>query len=372
MRNGTRALLVLAGLTATIAAACGGGGGDGGGGGGSPTPDGNIVKVVDSAGNPLPSIAVVVNDSAGEIASTATTAADGTVTVKIPSGGSVSVLDVTADSHETLTILTPPTGITLTFHSGVTPTPLPVPTAQTTITASFTASGTVANIHWFANCYGMPIVPYSNGVASQQMEYPCPGQQAWNFFAIGYDAGNNPVSWDEHLAVPDPSPSPVPVAFNLTQTAFDTVSVGHAALPAAGSAFVDFTAIVDTAAQLKLYPISNAALSLSAAPASTSAPVPHGASSSYLAAARVAITGTAGTSIAFQQQWKVPGASLGSSYSLDPSSHAPVSIGHVNVTDPTRLVIDWTVGSGTRGAAGFAQISWVNGSDAGHHYLWFP
>lgn len=373
MRAGGIALLAFGSCTLAIAAACGGGGGGGGSNGGSPTPppNGNLVHVVGSDGSPLASIPVVVNDSAGEIVAQATTGADGSASVEIPLTGSVTILDVTPDGHEAQTIVMPPHGITLTFRVATTPAPTPAPTSTSTIQATFNAAASIQTIDWFANCYGFPAVPYSSGVMSQQSVAPCGG--AWNFVAIGYDGGGNAAAWTQVLGVPDVPDGDVPVTLDLTaNSAFDTVSVGHAALPGSATSNASLTWTVDTAGAMTLVAIDyNNPLPQSAAPQATAADVPHGAGVAWFPRVDAVITSANGTSLAFHEDWKTTTAPAGS-YTLDPAGRATVGIPHINVTDPARLVFTWSVNPGTTGVAGFAEAKWITGTDAASRFVVFP
>jgi hypothetical protein len=81
----------------------------------TPLPEPQTILVVDVYGDPQPDVPVVVNDASGAVANVGHTRTDGTTTVQVPPGGSVSVFQAHTTTLSVSTVVDPPPGAKVRF-----------------------------------------------------------------------------------------------------------------------------------------------------------------------------------------------------------------------------------------------------------------
>lgn len=156
-------------------------------GGSAPTME--TVTVVDPAGMPIQGARIVINDAAGDVVTEMTTAADGTVTVDIPDGGSVTYIaetDAEGDLHAYAYLDVPP-GAPVKFRDEETDDPTTNPHAAVTYNVAGTSPPPAADSFRFhASCKGSPTVS-TTSMFSAAGYRGCPGNTKTSLLLVAYD-----------------------------------------------------------------------------------------------------------------------------------------------------------------------------------------
>lgn len=334
----------------------------------TPTPlpgDTNVVVFT----KPVADIAVFVTDTEGALVATEHTAADGTVSILVPGGGSVSVAQPASGSDTVvLTFVAPPTGAAIVVNNGdpseptPTPTPSPTPTPpNSTLDVDFlNLPVNASTIQWRHTCSGMTTIAATPNVT--QSASHCT-QTSWSVVAIVRDATGASISWGETSGVPLNPGATVSIDVDVSDTAFESAMLSHGTLPGPSAAQF-FLSAVESFGQFSDF----LNFTTTAAPVSKTLSLPQSIVSGRSAGMRLTYTGLSGHNLAYWRTWTV-GSAFDAVYSLDPAEFPAMAVGVLDDSDPAHPALSWT-GDGY-GDWGTASIRWTNpGNGARGYWNW--
>lgn len=335
--------------------------GGAGGAGGSPLT--HSILVVDSAKAPVAGIPLIVNDKTGAFLFSVTSDSLGQATLDIPEGGSVSALSSTGAHFEMISFLDPPPSAPITLGVAAPApqaSPPPVAVTKVKVTLALPPGATSWSCRNACNSNSgtaeFPVCTLSNSA--------CSGEPTQDILLLAYN-GPTLLGWNTALAIPaDPGatleltlPVGKPVAavgVQITDIPGDYVSEG-ATITAAAS---------DT---LKLpYDQSGYAPSSSLALGFI---VPAGVAGGY------DITESSGAlkaTFLVASERRRHYTSAPSLVSFAANALARIYIHPLDLTEPARPQLTWTVTLGLRGDYGTVALGWHNGGVTFGFKAYFP
>jgi hypothetical protein len=216
----------------------GGGGGEGGAGGGGAGGDGAMlerIEVRNQDGTAAAGVPVIVSDPDGEVLESVETDASGDVSVDVPAGGMVTVLDTTefVDLNNVLyqyrhvtTVLGIEEGGSARFVIVPVPGPaLAIQTMDVSIATGTPPAGAVGYRHDLSCYHGIPTLPAT-------FDYPgCPGQLTFDVLAMATDAADLPVAYALVEDVPFIAHGDYELVPTYSGTTFDEFDVTLTSVP---------------------------------------------------------------------------------------------------------------------------------------------
>ena len=332
-----------------------------GGAGGSPLT--HSILVVDSAKAPVAGIPLVVNDKTGAFLFTAASDSLGQATLDIPEGGSVSAFSSTDARFEVISFLDPPPSAPITLGvAAPAPKASPPPVAMTKVNVTLTLPPGATSWSCRNACNSSsgtpdyPVCTISN--------ITCSGEPTQDIFLLAYN-GSTLLGWNAALAVPAkpgglvelalPVSKPVAaVGVQITDILGDFVSEG-ATITAVASDTIKLT--LDQAGYV---PGSSLAMGFV---------VPAGLAGGY------AVTESSGAlkdTFLVASERRRHYASVPALTSFAVNSLARIYIHPLDLTDPGRPLLTWSVAAGPRGDYGAVALGWHDGPATFSFKAYFP
>lgn len=334
-----------------------------GAGGAAGSPLTHAILVVDSAKTPVAGIPLLVNDKTGAFLFASVSDSLGRATLDIPQGGSVSSLSSSEAHFEVISFLDPPPSAPITLGVAAPAPPVsPPPVAMSKVKVILTLPPGATSWSCRNACYAnsgtaeYPVCTISNSA--------CSGEPTQDILVLAYN-GPTLLGWNAALAVPVKPSGTVELTLQVSQP---VAAVGVQITDIPGD-FVNEGATISAAAsdtvkfpfeQWGYAPSSSLALGFV---------VPAGLAGGY------DITESAGalkdtSLVAVERRRHYANVPMLASFAANAIPR--IYIHPLDLTDPSRPMLTWSVGAGFRGDYGTVALGWHEGGVTFGFKAYFP